>query len=341
VDNRQIGTGGGATGRGADPGVLPFVLGCVRSGTTMLRAMLDSHSELAVPPESPFVTMAVACADRYETATGIDADALLAAITRDPSFGEWQMPAEEVRRLWLASPPADVPAACRAMYARYAAERGKRYAGDKTPTNVLHVKLLADSFPEARILHIIRDGRDVVPSLMDMHFGPDRFGAATLFWRDRVARGREGGRRVGTDRYREIRYEDLVAEPESVLTDVCSFLGLTFEPKMLEYHERADELLDGLRFTHHVQGIRRPPAAARDWRTDMPDHEVQLFEALAGDLLDELGYERSGLPATSRVRVEATVWRAGTTAERRTRTLRTRVTRHLPFGSSRGAEVRV
>jgi hypothetical protein len=306
----------------------------------MLRAMLDSHSELAVPPESPFVTLAVEYAGRYELAVGVDAEALLTAITRDPSFGEWQMSAEDLRQLWLESSPVDVPEAFRQLYARYAAARGKRYAGDKTPANVLHVKLLADSFPEARFLHIIRDGRDVVPSLMDMHFGPDRFGAATLFWRDRVSRGREGGRRVGTDRYREVRYEDLVANPESVLREVCSFLGLTFEPKMLEYHERADELLDGLRFTHHVQGIRRPPVAVRDWRTDMPDHEVQLFEALAGDLLDELGYERSGLPASSRVRVEATAWRAGTTAERRTRTLRTRVTRHLPFGSSRHTEVR-
>ncbi len=335
-------------GRSAEPGVFPFVLGCVRSGTTMLRAMLDSHSELAVPPESYFVAMAVALADRYETANGVDAESLLRAIVADPSFGEWQIPADDVRGLWRASEPADVAAAITELYARYARGRGKPRYGDKTPANVLYVELLAGAFPEARFLHIVRDGRDVVPSLMDMHFGPDRFGAAALFWRDRVARGRAGGRRIGADRYREIRYEDLVADPEPVLRDICSFFELAYEPGMLEYHQRADELLDGLRFTHHVQGIRRPPSRdVRDWRTNLPDHEIQLFEALAGDLLDDLGYERSGMAASPRARVEAAAWRAGTTVERRTRTLRTRVTRrlpNLPFASRRStattAEVR-
>ena len=120
----------------------------------------------------------------------------------------------------------DVAAAITDLYARYAHERGKPRYGDKTPANVLYVELLAAAFPQARFLHIVRDGRDVVPSLMEMHFGPDRFGAAALFWRDRVTRGRAGGRRVGADRYREIRYEDLVAEPEPVLRDICGFFEL-------------------------------------------------------------------------------------------------------------------
>jgi hypothetical protein len=342
VDDRQIGTGDGAMEAGAAPAVFPFVVGCVRSGTTMLRAMLDSHSELAVPPESYFVPIAVALADRYETAGGVDREKLLAAIAADPSFGEWRIPLDDVRTRWRESPPVDVADALTGIYALYAAARGKPRYGDKTPANVIYVELLAGALPQARFLHIVRDGRDVVPSLTEMHFGPDRFGAAALFWRDRVTRGRAGGRRIGPDRYREIRYEDLVASPEAVLTDVCDFFALEFEPGMLEYHERADEVLDGLRYTHHVQGIRRPPTRlGRDWRTNLGDHEVQLFEALAGDLLDDLGYERSGMDASGRVRVEATAWRAGTTVERRTRSWRTRVTRrlpHLPFGSANRAE---
>jgi hypothetical protein len=297
----------------------------------MLRAMLDSHPDLAVPPESYFTPHAVALADRYETTNGIDQDRLLRAIASDPSFDEWRVPRDDVRRIWRESEPPDVAAALTDLYARYADGRGKPRYGDKTPANVLYVEILARAFPRARFLHIVRDGRDVVPSLMEMHFGPDRFGAAALFWRDRVTRGRAGGRRVGPGRYREIRYEDLVADPEPVLRDVCAFFELGYEPSMLEYHLRADELLDGLRFTQHVQGVRRPPSRdVRNWRENLSDHEVQLFEALAGDLLDDLGYERSGQGTGGRARVEATVWRAGTTMERRTRTLRTRVSRRLP-----------
>jgi hypothetical protein len=310
----------------------------------MLRAMLDSHPQLAVPPESYFVVPALTRADRYELAGGIDADALLDAVAADPSFTEWQVPASKVRARWQETAPADVAAAILDLYALYAAEHGKPRAGDKTPQHVLSVEQLARAFPGARILHIVRDGRNVVPSLVGMHFGPDHFGAAALFWRDRVTRGRAGGERVGPSRYREIRYEDLVAAPEPTLRGVCEFFELPFDPAMLEYHTRADELLDGLRFTHHVQGIRRPPASeGRDWRSTMPDHDVQLFEALAGDALDAFGYERSGLPASSRARVEAAAWRTGTTVERRTRTLRTRVARRLPalpFGRSAPDEVR-
>jgi hypothetical protein len=310
----------------------------------MLRAMLDSHPRLAVPPESYFVVPALARADRYERADGIDADALLDAIAADASFAEWQIPAAKVRARWRETEPADVAAAILDLYALYAAEHGKARAGDKTPAHVLQIDLLAGAFPEARFLHIVRDGRDVAPSLTGMHFGPDHFGAAALFWRERVARGRAAGRRIGADRYREIRYEDLVADPEAVLRDVCTFFALPFDPVMLDYHTRADELLDGLRFTHHVQGIRRPPApAARDWRSALSDHEVQLFEALAGDMLDEFGYERSGLPVSARARVEAAAWRTGTTVERRTRRLRTRVARRLPalpFGAADSTEAR-
>jgi hypothetical protein len=293
--------------------------------------MLDSHPQLAVPPESYFVAPALVLADRYERPGGIDAEALLDAIAADASFAEWQIPEAKVRARWRETAPPDVAAALLDLYALYAAEHGKPRAGDKTPAHVLHVELLAAAFPNARILHLVRDGRDVVPSLMEMHFGPDRFGAATLFWRDRVSRGRAGGARVGAARYREVRYEDLVADPAAVLGDVCAFFALPFEPAMLEYHQRADEVLDGLRYTHHVQGIRQPPVSAvRDWRATMPDHEMQLFEALAGDLLDDLGYERSGLPASGRARVEAVAWKTGTTVERRTRTFRTRVARRLP-----------
>jgi len=105
VDDQQIGTGDGATGGSAEPGVFPFVLGCVRSGTTMLRAMLDSHSALAVPPESYFVALAVALADRYETANGIDREALLQAIVLlQERIQQEGLGNDELRARWRGEP---------------------------------------------------------------------------------------------------------------------------------------------------------------------------------------------------------------------------------------------
>ena len=322
----------GALGPGADE-PLSFALGCVRSGTTMLRAMLDSHPELAVPPESYFVTPALHRSSRYGSRDGLDLDALLADIGADPSFGDWHLEPAELEPLRADPPPATVPEAVTRLYRCYARAHGKPRAADRTPSHVLEVDLLARSFPMSPFVHIVRDGRDVAPSVLEMDFGPDRFANAVLFWQDRVTRARAAGRRLGPDRWLEIRYEDLVADPERVLGLVCTFLRLPFDPAMLEYHERAGELIGGLRHTGHVQGVRRPPTlGVRDWRTTMPTRQVQLFEALAGDLLDELGYERSGFPTTTLARAEAAAWKAARVAELRGRTLRTRFVRKLRPG---------
>jgi hypothetical protein len=302
----------------------------------MLRAVLDSHPVLAVPPESYFVVPALEQRTRYERPDGpIDVDRLLADVGQDRSFPDWHLePAalDQVR----AAEPASVPDAVLALYGAYAAQQGKPRAGDKTPSHLLHVDLLAASFPTARFLHIVRDGRDVVPSILGMSFGPDRFAEGVLFWQRRVEQGRAAGARLGPGRYREIRYEQLVADPEPVLRDeVCPFLGLEYSDEMLRYHERADELIGGLRATRHVQGVRRPPTqGVRDWRTALAPHDQQLFEALAGDLLDELGYERSGLPVTGRVKLEAHAVRLAHRVDRRTYTLRTRVARKLHRGAT-------
>jgi hypothetical protein len=327
---------------GADA-IFPVVLGCVRSGTTMFRAVLDSHPCLAVPPEAYFVAPALVYRSRYESGSGagarLDLDRLLADIAADRSFPDWQLePAalEEVRRLPLPT----VPDALLALYRAYAHQQGKARAADKTPFHLLHIELLAASFPQARFVHIVRDGRDVVPSILEMSFGPDRFAEGVLFWQRRVEQGLAGGAALGPDRYREIRYEALVADPESVLRDICPFLGLEFSADMLRYHERADDLLGGMRATRHVQGVRRPPTrGVRDWRTALAPHDVQLFEALAGDLLDRLGYERSGLPIPSRVKVEAHAIRVAHRIDRRTLVLRTRIARKLARRPAPVAEV--
>src|SRR3954468_21460739 len=193
---------------GVDATTFPVVLGCVRSGTTVLRALLDSHPDLAVPPESYFVIPALQARDRYERPAGLDLDRLLADVGTERSYPDWHLdPAglDEVRD----AAPASVPDAVLALYRAYAHQQGKARAGDKTPLHLLHVHLLATSFPTARFLHIVRDGRDVVPSILDMAFGPDRFAEGVLFWQRRVEQGRAAGARLGPGRYREIRYEEL------------------------------------------------------------------------------------------------------------------------------------
>ena len=302
----------------------PFLVGCNRSGTTMLRAMLDSHPEVAVPPEAYFVVSALNRAAAYERGDHLDLDTLLADLRSNPSFRRnWQLSAESLATLREDDGPADTAAALAGLYSGYATERHKPRYADKTPQHVLHIELLARSFPRSRFVHLIRDGRDVVPSLLENRHGPTRFPAAVEYWRSRVLAGRRAGERLGPSRYHEIRYEELVADPEAKLAQMCAFLDLRYSPEMLEYPTRAGEVVAGTFDARPHLGVAKAPTRdLRNWRTAMPDHQVQLFEALAGDALDTFGYERSPMAPSSRVRVEVVIRRAATAASASARKLR-------------------
>lgn len=277
----------------------PFVVGCPRSGTTLLRAMLDSHPDLAVPQESFFVPeLASIPASRFAP------DDFLARLTAHDRFGRWELPVDSVAMAVRAT--TNGPDAVRALYRTYAHHRGKLHYGDKTPQYVRHIDQLASLFPEARFLHLVRDGRDVGQSLMDGPFGPSAIAVAARVWRTHVMSGRHAGRALPEDRYHELRYEDLVATPEKALRDVCAFFHLTFAPQMLDYAERADDVLAGSVHPEAQAGVRRSPTAGlRDWRATMAPRDVGVFEAVAGDALTAFGYGLAFAAPTPLYRLEA------------------------------------
>ncbi len=284
----------------------PFVVGCNRSGTTLLRAMLDAHPALSVPPEAYFTLRALRPASPAEPFAPA---ARVAEIESNRSFATWALPSRALAGL-TTDPPPDPAALVRAVYRIYAEHHGKPRAGDKTPRNVLHVPTIAAALPEARFVHLVRDGRDVVPSVREHLLGPESLPATIDYWRDRVLAGRRAGAALGPARYLEVRYEDLVADPESVLPDVCRFLGLEYGPAMLDYPGRADRVIAGTWDARRHEGVSRPPTAGvRDWRATMAPADLRLFDELAGDLLDELGYGRSGLSASASARARARAWR--------------------------------
>ncbi|MEX0668086.1 MAG: sulfotransferase, partial [Acidimicrobiia bacterium] len=162
-----------------------------------------------------------------------------------------------------------------------------------TPGYVLDLDLLARLFPEARFVHVIRDGRDVALSYLERRFGPGDLGQAALYWRRRVTAGQEGGARLGPHRYQELRYEELIDDPEGIVKRVCTFIHLEYDPSMLRYFERADELTAAAADPDAHQSLALPPThGLRDWRTQMEPSDVALFEGLAGGTLASLGYDR-------------------------------------------------
>jgi Sulfotransferase family len=270
------------------PGGPPLlILGVRRSGTTLLRVMFDRHSQLAVPDESYFVPQ---LADRH--LRRIDVDAFVDDLRRLNTLAEWEVPLDAVRvRLRDGMP---VGAAIGTVYAVYAEEQGKLRWGDKTPMYMQNLRLLERLFPDALYVHLVRDGRDAALSFLALPPGivtetwmhPRSPADFACQWRTEVAAARRLGRRAGA-RYLEVRYEELVADAEAALQRICAFAGLEYEPGMVEYAGTVD-----VSAKPHQQRLRQPPTrGVRDWRTQMAAEDVAAFEAVAGDLLRELGYE--------------------------------------------------
>ncbi len=277
-----------------------FFVGTNGSGTTLHRAIFDSHPDLAIPGESHFVTKLGRERARYEGVGALHPELLYEDLEKEKRFLKWGLDQGAVE-LTLNDPEVkDFPEAMRALYRLYAAAQGKSRYGDKTQAYIHELPLLARLFPEARFIHAVRDGRDVALA----HTDGTKIEQVAVSWKRRVTAGRRAGQALGPDRYVESRFEELIEDTEGAVRRLCDFIDLDFDPVMLKYYERADQIVATTAVPDRHRDIFLPPTKGlRDWRKELSDDQVIRFEAIAGDLLDELGYERKyeKVPLSGRV----------------------------------------
>jgi hypothetical protein len=273
-----------------------FVVGCPRSGTTLLQRMLDAHAQLTVANDTHFIPKAVQDLE-------VVGDLPLTGELVERVRGYHRFP-----RLGVPDEAVDEAAARAGTYGEFVAllydalatRHGKPLAGEKTPDYCREIPVLHALFPAARFVHIVRDGRDVALSVLEWAHegkGPGRkalwreqpVGVSALWWRDMVETGRRDGAGVGDATYHELRYEDLVADPAGRLRTLSRFLDLPYDEGMAGFAEGRTREKPG----RDAKKAWLPATRGlRDWSTAMDERSVQLFEALAGDLLSDLGYPR-------------------------------------------------
>lgn len=285
---------------------MPVIVGAPRSGTTLLRLMLDAHPELAIPPETGFLVLGKDLSDMGSDPVKAFVDAVTTFPTDAPVWADFQISAAEFHAELQELKPFSVAEGFRVFYRLYAARFGKCRWGDKTPMYGRHLGTIEELLPEARFIHLIRDGRDVAVSLREQWFSPGRdMEVQASFWRDHVLEARRQG--IASRHYVEIRLEDLVHDTETVLRQICSFCELPWDAAMLRHHNRAQARLkehvarvrtDGRTIVSHEDRLRqqamsqKPPDPTRIgiWKERLSTLECRQFEAVAGDLLKELGY---------------------------------------------------
>jgi hypothetical protein len=285
---------------------LPVIVGCPRSGTSLLAVMLDSHSRLAIPPETSFLRHI----DRLAGTGDELRENFFRLVTFDKlgvsTWADTGLDAGAFRQRLAAVRPFTLTGGLRAFYALYAEREGKVRCGDKTPVYVKIMPRIEALLPEAHFIHLIRDARPTVLSWRQAWFAPSQ-DAATLAaeWAAYVVAGRGAAPQLA--HYLEVRYEDLVLRPEAALRAVCAFLALDYEPEMLDYAARGQVRIDSLLPRSSVDGklvisrderarihanLARPlqPERVRQWESEITAAERRAIETAVAPLLRELGY---------------------------------------------------
>ncbi len=286
----------------AAPNAPFFIVGASRSGTTMLRLLLNAHSRLGVPKELAYFTLAMragvlekwqdrAMSEAQYTAfvngyfekkhhifEGVDLDALKTDI--------------------LSSRPTSLRTPIQRMMEAWTAREGKQRWGEKTPKNVFYTDIIHAVFPDARFIHIVRDPRAVVYSMNRFARFLDDSIVNAYNWYLSVQEGQQRLRDGVPDAHQiTIRYEDLVSDIEKSAATLCGFLGEAYEPSMLEFYRAShDHIHPASSELGGVNTLTRPVSldSLDKWKTGLQPEDIAVVEAVCGDIMTPLGYELTG-----------------------------------------------
>ncbi len=248
-----------------------FVIGSPRSGTTLLRLMLDSHPRISCGEETHFLR---------------DLEAIVGR--------NWELVATYglPREWWLER--------IRVLYADFQTEvlarAGKARWAEKDPTYTLHLPFVQELFPDALYVHLLRDGHDVVASFRDRWGYTSAARAARSEWARYVSAARELGERLDDERFLELRYEELVDDPETQARRLFAFLGEDWDPAVIDFDPAEHRATDRYqRFTAQRREAGGGEATIYRSRVGAGGKSLDpvlrtLLRRNNGDLLRELGY---------------------------------------------------
>ena len=242
--------------------------------------MLDSHPRIACGPELKVTP--VICGLWYDFQTGFY-----------PALAEHGLQRDDLN--------AVIRTLIDGLLARFRAGQGKVRSAEKSPNNVFYFEHLHRIFPDSPLVHVIRDGRDVVCSLLTMDWVDSRTGnaidytrdarKAAEYWVSAVRAGRRAGHNIGAGRYYEIKYEDIVERPEATLRALFAFVGEPWDGAVLRFHENKSRPLANESSAAQVAQPLYTSASGR-WTQDLKPTDKEAVKLVAGDLLIELGYAR-------------------------------------------------
>jgi hypothetical protein len=273
-----------------------FVVGAMRSGTTLLRLMLNRSPDITIPAESHFLARLVRSVPAGVALSEDQRRHALAVIEANPEWRRDFTTTDAELEAALGSDPVTTADIIDRVFRLEIAPTGKARWGDKTPAYLFSVERILEHLPDAQFVAIVRDPRDAYLSLVKYDWVDTTTWAIGLYLQKCGSRVNTCARTLRPDQFIVVRYEDLVLATETTLVQLCGDLDLTYDEQMLSFFEAADDHVQSWEFEigAHTK-LRRAvePSDVERWRREGDHARIREIEALTPQVVRRHGYERT------------------------------------------------
>ncbi|MFB6307085.1 MAG: sulfotransferase [Flavobacteriales bacterium] len=268
-----------------------FLTGSGRSGTTLLQSMLNAHSEISFTPETHFIKRFVV--PELSKKNDFDKEDVLKRLKNDKDIARLRIEPEKLIDNGSVRSTLDI---FENIIEEYKKNENCNIVGDKDPMNIAYIEHLKKIAPDAFLLHIIRDPRDVLLSRMKSEWGKSTsFPFHLSEYKYYLQKARAQGKQLFGENYCEIFYENLVSAPLETMKMLCKRIGVDFEEAMIEHEGQAEKIIDKDEMSWKSNVLK--PVMNKNigkWKKELNKEKIALVEDVLDEEMTELGYEKSG-----------------------------------------------
>ena len=273
-----------------------FIIGSGRSGNTLLRSMLVRNSNISIPPENgSLCSMFI----KYKAISHMPWNIIVSEIIQEFKYGyrfsDWNINIGDIYKNALSLKGKDRTLASILSifyenYIKYNNEGGYTW-GDKTPPNSFCLFEIERIFPNAKFIHIVRDGRDCVASFVKAGFFESDYKKAAYRWNDALKNCINFSNKINKNKFYQVKYEDLVENTEAELINICDFLNVNYKKEMLDNKISTKKINDVTKRKHH-KNLLKPinSSSIGKWKSEIDKDNLERVNSIIGKTLNELGY---------------------------------------------------
>jgi hypothetical protein len=251
--------------------------------------ILNAHSQIAIPEEATFLIPLLKRKLLCSPIKGEHLRNLIRYLSFNPQFRLWNYDSNGAFSTLSQRKKISFKELIDILFTSYCRSQGKQIWGDKTPSFFRKIDILYFLFPEARFIHIVRDGRDVFDSWRRIDPSKDNAAVVALDWRYKLSRIVKSLQKMPSANSIEIRYEDLLEQPEATIESLCSHIGVRYDSGLTDFYKTSHLFIGD----HHSNLIFNPidKSNKAKWKKTLSVKEVQTFNVLAGRYLRKYNYE--------------------------------------------------